>query len=152
MKMSGKAIKSGLYGELSGLFFETRQIIRQKLPGAKQSDPNAWMHLQTIRFIESADAPTMHDVAAYLRVKAPSATSLIAHLADQGLVVRETGADRREVKLSVTQKGKTVLQGYEAQSEKMMRHAFSALDETEVCSLSAILKKLIRGHAGPKSL
>lgn len=149
MKMSEKAIKNSIYGELSGLFFETRQIIRQKLPGSKQSDPNAWLRLQTMHFIERSDAPTMHDVAAYLRIKAPSATSLIANLVAQGMIVRETGADRREVVLSVSPEGKRLLKSYGAQSTKMMRHAFSTLDDKEVGSLCAILKKLVRGHSQP---
>ncbi len=145
--MAEKALKNTMYGELSGLFFETRQIIRQKLPGAKQSDPNAWLRLQTMHFIERNDSPTMHDVAAYLRIKAPSVTSLIAHLVERGMVERKTGADRREVVLSVTPAGKKVLESYADQSEEMMRHAFSTLDESEVGSLCSILKKLVRGHS-----
>ncbi|MBP9757669.1 MAG: winged helix-turn-helix transcriptional regulator [Candidatus Pacebacteria bacterium] len=137
---------STIYGELSGLFFETRQIIRQSLPGTKQSDPNAWLRLQTIRFIETADKPTMHDVAAYLRVKAPSATSLVSHLVSQGLIARRTGLDRREVILSVTPAGKKALKAYGEQSEKMMRNTFSTLDESEVGSLCSLLKKLVRSH------
>lgn len=147
MKMSEQQRESIQYGELSGLFFETRQIIRQNLPGAKRSDPNAWLRLQTIRFIDQADAPTMHDVAAYLRVKAPSATSLVAHLVHMGLITRRTGSDRREVILSVTPAGKRALKSYGEESEKMMRSAFSTLNESEVGSLCTILKKLIRGHA-----
>ena len=144
MKMSVSTTSA--YSELSGLFFETRQIIRQHLPGAKRSDPNAWLRLQTLRFIDRADAPTMHDVASYLRVKAPSATSLISHLVSQGLIVRRSGADRREVILSLTPVGKKTLKDYGEQSEKMMRSAFSTLDEAEVGSLCAILKKLIRSN------
>jgi DNA-binding MarR family transcriptional regulator len=149
MKMSQKTPHQSVYSELSGLFFETRQIIRQSLPGGKQHDPNVWLRLQTMRYIDSAHAPTMHDVAAYLRIKAPSATSLIATLVAQGMIVRETGADRREVVLSVTTDGKRLLKQYGEQSEKMMRHAFSKLDATEVGSLCQILKKLVRGHSTP---
>ncbi len=147
MKMSDLSRSAAAYGELSGLFFETRQIIRQNLPGAKRSDPNAWLRLQTIQFIERTDAPTMHDVAAYLRVKAPSATSLIAHLVSQGLITRRPGSDRREVILSVTPAGRRALMEFGEQSEKMMRTTFSTLDEAEVGSLCTILKKLIRGNA-----
>lgn len=144
MKMSTS--QRSTYGELSGLFFETRQIIRQHLPGTQRSDPNAWLRLQTMRFIDSSRAPTMHDVAAYLRVKAPSATSLIAHLVSRGLITRRSGSDRREVILSLTPAGKKALKDYGEQSDKMMRNAFSPLDESEVGSLCTILKKLIRGN------
>jgi len=152
MKMSEKVLKNGLYGELSQLFFETRQIIKQKLPGTAQADPNAWMRLQTMQFIDRTDSPTMHDVATYLRIKAPSATSVISHLASRGMIVRETGSDRRVVRLTLTPEGKKVLKKDGAKSEQLMRHAFSTLDEKEVGSLCSILKKLIRGHANSKTL
>mgnify|MGYP001561011936 CR=1 FL=1 len=151
MKMSDKALKTSIYGELSELFFETRQIIKQKQPGTGASDPNAWMRLQTMQFIDRGDSVTMHDVAAYLRIKAPSATSLIAHLVTRGMIAREVGQDRRVVRLSLTPLGKKTLKEYGSSSEKMMRHAFSKLEEAEVGSLCSILKKLIRGHAGPTS-
>ncbi len=152
MKMVHKATQASIYGELSGLFFETRQIIRQKLPADGQSDPNAWMRLQTMRYIDVSGEPTMQDVAAYLRIKAPSATSVVAHLVDQGLVERKHGTDRREVKLSVTSRGKKVLREYAEQSDTMMRSAFSTLDEKEVWSLCDILKKLVRGHGNQHQL
>ena len=150
MKMAEKPAKTSTYGELSELFFETRQIIKQRLPGAERSDPNAWLRVQTMQYIERADSPTMHDVAEYLRITAPSATSLIAHLVAKGMIARETGADRRVVRLSVTPLGKKLLKQYAIKSEKLMRHAFSKLEESEVGSLCSILKKLIRGHSRAK--
>lgn len=149
--MSGKPNESSVYGELSGLFFETRQIIKQKLPGTGHADPNAWMRLQTMQFIDRSKSATMHDVAGYLRIKAPSATSLISYLVSRGMIAREIGRDRREVRLSLTPLGKKTLREYGNSSEEMMRNAFSTLEEAEVGSLCNILKKLIRGHAGPKS-
>ncbi len=151
MKMSEKQPQCSVYGELSELFFETRQIIKQKLPGTGNTDPNEWMRLQTMQFIDRSDSVTMHDVATYLRIKAPSATSLIACLVSRGMIAREAGQDRRVVRLSLTLLGKKALKEYGSTSEKMMRRTFSTLEESEVGSLCTILKKLIRGNAGPKS-
>ncbi len=151
MKMSVKQPKSSIYGELSELFFETRQIIKQKVPGTGAADPNAWMRLQTMQFVDRSKSATMHDVAEYLRIKAPSATSLIAHLVSRGMIAREAGRDRRVVRLTLTPLGKKTLKEYGNSSEKMMRTAFSNLEKAEVGSLCSILKKLIRGHAGHKS-
>ncbi len=152
MKTAQKTVKAGVYGELSKLFFETRQIIKQKLPGTQQADPNVWMHLQTMQFIDQMDSPTMHAVAAYLRIKAPSATSLITHLVTRGMIAREIGQDRRVVRLTVTPLGKKTLKLYRTKSERIMRHVFSTLDVTEVGSLCTILKKFIRGQVSPKSM
>lgn len=151
MKMSRNDTDTDVFAELPSLFFETRQIIRQKLPSDKQSDPNAWMHLQTMHFIDRSTEPTMQDVATYLRIKAPSATSLVAHLVSQGVITRTTGADRRRVVLSITPAGKRALKKYSEESEKMMRSAFSTLDRKEVCSLCDILKKMISGNKKPKT-
>ncbi len=150
--MSEKPGKSSIYGELSGLFFETRQIIKQKMPGTDHADPNAWMRLQTMQFIDRSKSATMHDVAEYLHIKAPSATSVVSYLVARGMIVREIGSDRREVRLSLTPFGKKTLKKYGSSSEKMMRHAFSTLEESEVGSLCSILRKLIRGNAGPHSV
>ncbi len=146
--MAEKSLNTSIYGELSGLFFETRQIIKQKVPGDTQADPNAWMRLQTMQFIDKTESVTMHDVAQYLRIKAPSATSLIANLVSRGMIDRSVGRDRREVRLSLTPLGKKTLKQYGTKSEELMRHTFSTLDDSEVGSLCNILKKLIRGHAG----
>ncbi len=144
--MAEKQLNASIYSELSGLFFETRQIIKQKMPQGHKTDPHAWMRLQTMQFIERHGFATMHDVADYLRIKAPSATSLIANLVARGMIAREIGRDRREVRLSLTPLGKQTLTEYGTKSEEMMRNAFSTLDEREVGSLCSILKKLIRGH------
>ncbi len=146
MKISSNSSAS-VYGELPSLLFEMRQIIRQTLPGAKQSDPNEWMRLQTMQFVADQEKPTMHDVAEYLRIKAPSATSLIQYLVSHGLIAREAGDDRRVVRLTLTPQGEAVLKGYGTESEKMMRNAFSKLQEKEVCTLRDLLQKMIRGNA-----
>ena len=141
MKM--KSTARSVYGELPSLLFEMRQIIRQKLPGSNQNDPNEWMRLQTMHYIATHDKPTMNEVAEYLRIKAPSATSLIAHLDSHGFIERLPGNDRRVTRLSLTEAGAKILKGYGAHSEKMMRSAFSKLEEKEVCTLRDILRKMI---------
>jgi DNA-binding MarR family transcriptional regulator len=151
MKMAEKQRTTSIYGELTELFFETRQIIKQKVPGTGHADPNAWMRLQTMQYIDRNGSVTMHDIATYLRIKAPSATSLIAHLVARDMIAREIGRDRRVVRLSLTPLGKKTVKKYGTTSEQMMRSTFSTLEEAEVGSLCSILKKLIRGHAGPKS-
>jgi DNA-binding MarR family transcriptional regulator len=127
--------------ELASLFFSTRQIIRGKLPEGK-ADPNAWMRFQTMRYIEDNEGPTMQDVASYLRIKAPSATSLIAHLVGHRFVRRIVGKDKRVTRLYLTGLGKKKLAEHQKRSNITMRKVFSEFNESEVRELARILRHL----------
>lgn len=139
-------MKDKALSELTSLFFTTRQIIRQQLP-SDGPDPNTWLRFETLRFISEAKDPTMHDVAHYLRVKAPSATSLVAHLVRSGLIARKGEAsDKRIVRISLTPRGKREVKNYTARCASTMRKAFSKLDDRELNSLVSILRHLRDVH------
>ena len=132
--------------ELASLFFSTRQIIRSRLPESA-ADPNAWMRFETMRFIEDTGMPTMQDVAGYLRIKAPSATSLIAHLAGKGFIRRHTGkSDKRVTRLMLTPKGKKALSEHQKRSNATLRKVFSEFADTEVRELARSLRHLRNLH------
>lgn len=139
-------MKDSAYQELASLFFSTRQIIRSRLPESA-ADPNAWLHFQTMRFIADSDTPTMQDVAAYLRIKAPSATSLIGYLADKGFISRLTGdRDKRVTRLALSARGKRVLAEHQKRSNTTLRTVFSQFDQAEVRELARILRHLRDMH------
>ena len=136
-------MKDANFSELTSLFFTTRQIIKQQLPKSGQADPNTWLHFETLRFIAKENNPTMQDVARYLRVKAPSATSLVAHLAKAGFVERKgQKEDKRIVRISLTDRGKREVKNYTARCATAMRKAFSKLDDREIGELITILRRL----------
>lgn len=145
--MASNGVKDSTLQELATLFFSTRQIIRGKLPEGK-ADPNAWLRFQTMRFIEDSKGPTMHDVAAYLRIKAPSATSLIAHLALKGSVRRIAGKDKRVTRLFLTPRGKKLLAQHDKRSNATMRTVFSEFNAAEIRELVRLLRHLRDIH-GP---
>lgn len=134
-----------LFQELASLFFSTRQIIRAQLPG--KPDPNAWLRMETISFVAKAGTPTMHDIATYLRIAAPSATSLVSHLVKDGLLRRVPDTnDKRVVHIAMSAKGTQVLKKYGAASATTMRKAFSALSEEETAELVRILRRVQKVH------
>ncbi len=133
--------------ELASLFFSTKQIIRAKLPEGKV-DPNAWLRFQTMRYIEDSKGPTMHELAAYLRIKAPSATSLVAHLALRGFVRRIAGKDKRVTRLYLTPRGRKLLAKHDKHSNAIMRTVFSGFTDGEIRELVRLLRHL-RGIHGP---
>jgi hypothetical protein len=77
------------YRRLPNLFFVTRQLMRSKVRSSGKSGHNSWMRLETLRYIGEHPNSTMRDIATYLRVTAPSATSLIAGLIRRKLIARE---------------------------------------------------------------
>jgi DNA-binding MarR family transcriptional regulator len=134
------------YRELSALFFATRQIIRSKLPDGG-ADPNAWLRFETLRFIEGRGEPTMREVASYLHIKAPSATSLVSHLAKMGLVERRVGKEDRRVKrLMLTAQGRRALAAYHTRTERILHDVFSRLPEGDIRELARLLRQVRELH------
>jgi DNA-binding MarR family transcriptional regulator len=134
------------FAELSALFFSTRQIIRSNLRGEKP-DQNAWLRCETLRFVDSAHNPTMHDIARRLRVTPPSATSLVIQLEKAGWVRREKrSGDKRVVRVSLTTRGKRSLAQYRKKATITMHRVFSKLPRREVDQLVGILRRVNEAH------
>jgi DNA-binding MarR family transcriptional regulator len=143
-------MNNATFQELTTLFFSTRQIIREKLPG-KRPDPNAWLRFETLRYIQESKNPTMQDVARHLHVKAPSATSLISYLLRDGFVVRAASSeDRRVVRISLSKKGERLLRGYRVRSTATMRKVFMKLGTREIQNLVRILRRVQDIHRDPR--
>lgn len=142
-------MNDALFQQLASLFFSTRQIIRAKLPDGK-ADPNAWLRFQTMRYIEDSDGPTMQEVAAYLRIKAPSATSLVRHLVAQGKVRRTTGKDKRFTRLLLTPRGKKILVECQRRSNDTLKEVFADFKPADVRELVRILAHLQHLHGDAK--
>lgn len=137
--------KRNLYEQLSPLFFETRQIMRDNLRG-ERPDPNRWLRLETLRYIDERAPATMHDIARYLRIKAPSATSLVSNLEKAGWVKRLTTTDKRVVRIALSAKGEKMLREYREGSTEVMRRVFSRLPERDLTALTRILLRVADAH------
>lgn len=136
-----------LYRTLPNLFFTARQLMRSRVRSAGKSDPYGWMRLETLRFVDDNESATMHDVAKYLRITAPSATSLVHGLVKRGHLVRAAGKkDKRVVRLSLSRKGRKLLDTYITQSGGIMREVFSKLKPNDVRELARILQLLQDEH------
>jgi DNA-binding MarR family transcriptional regulator len=136
------------FEELASLFFSTRQIIRQKMPAGRTHDHNAWLRLETLGFIARSKKPTMQDIAGYVRITAPSTTSLVRHLEKLGFVRRaHSHNDKRVVRIQVTEKGKRELQRYARRSVATMSIVFGKLSSQDVEKLRTILQRLHGAHS-----
>ncbi|HUO50579.1 MAG TPA: MarR family transcriptional regulator [Candidatus Paceibacterota bacterium] len=127
------------FEELSALFFELKQAIRDSLPQSQRPDPNAWMRCETIRFIGEHGSPSMQEIAKHLRVTAPSATSLVGKLQRLGWVERTSSPkDKRTVQIVLSKKGHIELTRYRAQSRTIMQKVFGGLSDNDLRDLRRI--------------
>jgi DNA-binding MarR family transcriptional regulator len=85
----------------------------------------------------------MTDIADFFHIELPSATSLVTKLCDQKLAERRTGLeDRRLVIITLTIKGKTLLERAMRERKKKLEKILSHLSGKEKSELLAILKTL----------
>lgn len=131
------------------LFFMVRGLVRTKLAQGKRLDPYAWLRIETMVYIRDHAGVPMKDVAAYLSITAPSATSLVNALVKAGYVERRADPnDKRTSRVYLTRQGKAKL-------AKAMRHGMQVLGELFAPfsgkDLAAFTKLLDRIQKGAES-
>lgn len=87
----------------------------------------------------------MRDVAHYLKITAPSATSLVEGLADAGYLtrVRDT-KDRRAVRIKLTAHGKRAEAAIAKSRTKVLRGIFAGLSVKDRRDLDRILTNIVK--------
>src|SRR3989338_4657064 len=134
-------------GQLISMVFATSRLIRERAKDREKIDPFSFLQLETLRYVAEKDNPSMKDIADYLCVTPPSATSLINGLAEAGQLERiHDKNDRRFVRLIVTPKGKTVLASGFKKITTRMQKILSNLNARERSDLFKILEKLSRAY------
>ena len=133
--------KNAQISRIVSLIFTVRNLTHEK--AIQKNDKNAsFLQLITLRFIKYK-RPTMKEVADYLTITAPSATSLVNNLAKDELVKREEEkGDRRIVRIVITQKGERHLKkGMEYLFQKIKKN-LEVLSQKEQEELAKILGKV----------
>jgi len=101
------------------------------------------LKVQVLGFIKKQKNPLMKDVADFLLITPPSATSLINSMVKEKLIIRRPDdTDRRIVHLRITLKGNKILcQGFK-EITNHMKEVFACLTEKERKQLSNIYRKI----------
>ena len=133
----------------------TRQIIQ--LVGrvghaTGQYQPEAWLEmdltigqLNSLMFIDFEGNTNLRKLAAALGVTPPNATGIVDRLVEQELVSRkENQEDRRMVALTVTDKGKAVLEKLRERKTSHMSAILARLSADELSVLAQGLTALTR--------
>lgn len=132
--------------ELTQLILALKKI----LPQADKSftaDPFTCLRVHVLEYILTHERTDMKDVADFLAITPPSATSLINRLARAGVISRvRDKSDRRKVLLKITTKGKTMLTKGKMHIEQHMGQMFSVLKNDELDQFIRLMKKLVEVH------
>jgi DNA-binding MarR family transcriptional regulator len=123
------------------LIFSVSRMIKEKYQDDRRKSISG-VKLETLRYIKE-NKPLMKDIAEYLSITPPSATSLVNHLAQAKLVERvHDGEDRRIVRMNITDLGKKKFnEGMEMVADRMKK-VLSPLNTGEKENLIKILEKI----------
>lgn len=125
------------------LIFTFNQITHEKLRNKdfKQSP----LQIMTLKYIEIKGDPTMKDLAEFLFITPPSATSLMDNLVGRGMIERVMDKnDRRVLRLVITEKGKKVLKIADQFIMKSIGEKFKILNSKEQTQLIGIIEKILK--------
>lgn len=127
------------------LIFSVSRQIKEKYRDERKKSISG-MQLETLRYIKEKK-PLMKEIADYLCIAPPSATSLIGHLAKAGFAKRiHDNEDRRIVRLCITESGKKELRSGEERIAERMKEVLSALSGKEKENLVKILQKITEAN------
>lgn len=123
--------------------FEISRFMKAEMSYTNNLTHLSILQIQTLIFLNQNKNGTMGDIAGYFHIEMPSATSLLNKLYDQKLVERLADKkDRRLVRISLTNEGKTLLKQAMHCRRKKLEKILSFLSEKERFDLLAILETL----------
>ncbi len=124
--------------------FALGKLIRSQVD-ASGSLPMA--QLETLRFIIEHQSPTMHAVAEYHRITAPSATTHVQELVRLKYVKRISDTkDRRQVRLAITPLGARTYTKAIAERKQVIEALFTHLTDQDLDTFNRILDTIIAKH------
>lgn len=122
-----------------------RRLRQQTAEGLSPSQGSA------LASIERYGALTPSELAAIERIQRPTATRILAALAEAGLVTREPDAsDRRSARLTITRSGAAVLARGRQRKTAYLARRLEQLDPDELETLeraAALIERLIEDEA-----
>ena len=128
--------------EMVSLIFSVKRIIFDQLKKTNLFDPKLHIQLITLFYIAEHKDCKMKDIATFLCITPPSATSMINNLENKGFIKRTNNRiDRRTITLSLTTKGITHIKKSYGLIENKMTEIFSPLNTEDQQALINIYNK-----------
>jgi len=130
------------------LTFELLRTVRKQFlqkPHMHATDCPSMLQMQVLHMIMEHEGLTMKEVAAFMKVSSPSATSFITRLVNLGLLERVADSKNRKfVRLKITKKGKTQLALKTDMRNKALTNLLSTLTKKDQEDFTRILHALVR--------
>jgi DNA-binding MarR family transcriptional regulator len=133
--------------DLISHMFIMGRLMREKLHKNIDAGQCSMMEFETMKYVKDVGQPHMRDVAKNFHVTPPAATLLIESLVKEKLISRVLDPkDRRSVRVSLTPKGRKILERGIAKKVGEMKKIFSVLTPAERTQFVAIIKKIIKNN------
>lgn len=137
-------MKNYTKNSLISLIFTANRLIRERTAGHGKIDPFSLLQFRVLGFVDEKVAPTMKDIANYLYITSPSATSIINRLVKARELERSFDKDdRRVVRLKLTEIGRKTYERQRENSAVKMNKIIEPLDQEEINNFARILTKII---------
>jgi len=132
--------------ELIPLLLGIARLIHSRLSHSEKHPEEIFSPVQwhVLYFIEEKGDPSMKDLAEYLSITPPSATSLIDGLTKLKMLKRNFDKDdRRVVKLAITNKGKSAIKKGFNRMSAQIKKVLTCLNKNEQKQLIFIYQKVL---------
>lgn len=127
--------------EILSIMFEFGRLVRCRMRGTTNL---TLPQLEVLHFVHESDSPAMRAVAAHLKVKAPTATALIDDMVLRDMITRlphET--DRRQVRITLTSRGKKLLNESIARRGKVLENLLARLSEEDREDFIRLIRSIV---------
>lgn len=129
--------------KIIALIFSVGRVIRKQVCEDEGACHLSILQIETLRYIRENKKVLMKELADYLHITPPSATSIVDDLFNQRLVRRlENRKDRRTIRISLTARGKRILENSLRKKLEGFRKKIRILSSNEKKSLLKILEKI----------
>lgn len=129
--------------ELVEMLFKISRLMKEKMSYTNNIVHLSILQIQALFFLNKNKKASMSDIAEYFHIELSSATSLLNKLYDQDFVKRlEDEKDRRLVIITLTSKGKELLERAMLERREKIEKILSYLSDKEKTDLLLILKTL----------
>ncbi|MDB4979106.1 MAG: Transcriptional regulator SlyA [Candidatus Peribacteria bacterium] len=139
---------------ISTLTFEILRHIRKKMIRKQEENTEDcvnMLQMQTLHMLTEHEGATMKEVADFMKVSSPSATSFISRLVKMGWIDRVSDPlNRKLVRLKVTAKGKKLLQEKMLERKKVFAEMLDLLpleDQQEFARILGLLLDNLRKNS-----
>lgn len=130
--------------DLEDLLLSLRRRILESIRKDTLKHDLTFSQIEILRCVGIEGKKTMKTISDYLKVSPPTATVLVQHMEEKGLVVRTNDKnDRRVVYISLSPKTKKTFQTMSKQKESIFSNMIKRLSPKDQEHLSRIIKILI---------